>query len=610
MLRTHDCGKLRSQDLGKRVTMAGWVRFRRDHGGVLFLDLADSNGTTQLVFDPGALAGSTDKKRLSEILNTFGRECVVQVTGVVRERVPGTEDPRNPTGLVEVLIEGAKLLNNSKPIPFEVADQKNSMLPNEDLRIRYRYLDLRRTQMISNLAFRHKLLNAAREELNRADFIEVETPMLTRSTAEGARDFLVPSRIQPGHFYALPQSPQLFKQMLMVGGVERYYQFARCFRDEDSRADRQPEFTQMDMEMSFVEEKDVHGMIERVLRHVWKSLYDKELKTPFPRLAYADSMSRFGTDAPDVRFGLELTDVTEIVRNANYEIFHNVLKKKGVVVCLNLRSTQVKEKDAEWNGVGRKEVDRLIEWAKQQGMSGLSWMRCTANGLESNIAKYFPEEVRKQLENMMGAEIGDLLLFLAGPRMQTLKAGGALRMKLARDNGLLEEKEHQFVWIVDCPLFQADPVTGKLSAFHHPFVKPVKGDISKGEDATKIMGQSYDLVLDGSEIGSGSIRNHDANVQRKVFRLLGMSDKDMEHEFSFFLEALEFGAPPHGGIALGMDRLVSILLGCESIRDVIAFPKNKKFQSLVDGSPAKVEQAKLAELMLISMAEEESKKEE
>ncbi len=610
MLRTHDCGKLRSQDLGKRVTMAGWVRFRRDHGGVLFLDLADSNGTTQLVFDPGALGGSTDKGRLSEILNTFGRECVVQVTGVVRERVPGTEDPRNPTGLVEVLIQEAKLLNNSKPIPFEVAEQKNSQLPNEDLRIRYRYLDLRRTQMIANLAFRHSLLKAAREELNQANFIEVETPMLTRSTAEGARDFLVPSRTQPGHFYALPQSPQLFKQMLMVGSVERYYQFARCFRDEDSRADRQPEFTQMDVEMSFVEEKDVHDVIERVLRHVWESIFDQELQVPFPRLSYADSMSRYGTDAPDVRFGLELTDVTEIVRKAHYEIFQNVLKKKGVVVCLNLQSTQVKEKDAEWNGVGRKEVDRLIEWAKQQGMGGLSWMRCTENGLESNIAKYFPEEVRKQLAISLEAEVGDLLLFLAGPRMQTLKAGGALRMKLARDNGLLEGKDHQFVWIVDCPLFQSDPVTHKLSAFHHPFVKPVPGDIGEGEDATKIMGQSYDLVLDGSEIGSGSIRNHDPNVQRKVFRLLGMSEEDMEREFSFFLEALEFGAPPHGGIALGMDRLVSILLGCESIREVIAFPKNKKFQSLVDGSPAKVDQAKLAELMLLSLAEEEVKKEE
>jgi len=610
MLRTHDCGKLRSEDLGKRVTLAGWVRFRRDHGGVLFFDLADSNGTTQLVFDPEALRPEIDQKRLSETLNDVGREYVIKVTGKVRERVPGTEDPRNPTGTVEMLIEEAETLNTSRAIPFEVAEQKNSSLPNEDLRIRYRYLDLRRPQMISNLRFRAQLFSAARDALNRLGFMEVETPMLTRSTAEGARDFLVPSRIQPGHFYALPQSPQLFKQMLMVGGVERYYQFARCFRDEDSRADRQPEFTQMDMEMSFVEERDVHATIEEVLKHVWLSLYGEELPTPFPRLAFHDSMARFGTDAPDMRFGLELVEVTEKVRHANYEIFHKVLGKGGIVVCLNLRASLVKEKDAEFNGVGRKEVDRLIDWAKQQGMGGLTWMRCTPTGLESNIVKYFPEAVREELRKAMGAEVGDLLLFLAGPRMPTLKAGGALRLKLARDNGLLDGKGHQFVWIVDCPLFQADPVTGKLSAFHHPFVRPVEGDVPGSGDMAKVMGMSYDLVLDGGEIGSGSIRNHDAAVQRKVFRLLGMSEEAMEKEFSFFLEALEYGAPPHGGIALGMDRVVSLLLGCESIRDVIAFPKNKKFQSLVDGSPAKVDQSKLQELMLLSIAEEDRKEED
>jgi len=609
MMRTHDCGMLKPEDLGKRVTLAGWVRFRRDHGGVLFFDLADSQGTTQLVFDPEALSEKIDKRSLSAELNTFGRECVIQVTGVVRKRVPGTEDPRNPTGTVEVLIEQAKLLSKARPIPFEVAEQKNSQLPNEDLRIRYRYLDLRRPQMISNLRFRHQLISAAREYLDKSGFIEVETPMLTRSTAEGARDFLVPSRIQPGHFYALPQSPQLFKQMLMVGGVERYYQVARCFRDEDSRADRQPEFTQLDVELSFVEEKDVHAVIENVLVHVWRRLFEKKLITPFPKLGYHDAMARFGTDAPDVRFGLELNDVTDIVKQAKYEVFRNILKKGGVVICLNLKRSLVREKDADWGGVGRKEVDRLIDWAKQQGMGGLTWMRATPDGLESNIVKYFAEEVREALAQKMDAEPGDLLLFLAGPRMQTLKAGGALRMKLARDNGLLEVKDHQFVWIVDCPMFQVDPVTGRLSSFHHPFVRPVQGDIPASGDMAKVIGISYDLVLDGSEIGSGSIRNHDAEVQRQVFRLLGMSEEGMQREFSFFLEALEYGAPPHGGIALGLDRLVSILLGCESIRDVIAFPKNKRFQSLVDGAPAKVDQAKLSELMLLSLAEEEEKKE-
>ncbi|MEM0448519.1 MAG: aspartate--tRNA ligase [Methanomassiliicoccales archaeon] len=605
MLRTHHCGEIRLEDLGKRVTLAGWVRFRRDHGGVMFFDLADCHGISQLVMDPEALGPQVDKQRLSELLRDVGREYVLKVTGLIRERVPGTEDPRNPTGTVEVLIEDAEILNTSKPLPFEVAEQKNSLLPNEDLRIRYRYLDLRRPQMISNLKFRAQLFAAARAALVSLGFMEVETPMLTRSTAEGARDFLVPSRIKPGHFYALPQSPQLFKQMLMVGGVERYFQFARCFRDEDSRADRQPEFTQMDIEMSFIEQEDVFQVVEAVLKSVWKTIYDEELATPFPRLPYKEAMARFGTDAPDIRFGLELVEVTDIVRDSDYDIFKKVLSKKGTtVICLNLKSSCIREKDVELQNLGRKEVDRLIEWAKSQGMGGLTWMRCTQNGLESNIVKYFPEGVKEKLQERMGAEIGDLLLFLAGPRLQTLKAGGALRMKLAKDQGLLEGKGHQFVWIVDCPLFQADPVTGKLSAFHHPFVRPSLGDILDSEDATQIKGLSYDLVLDGNEIGSGSIRIHDAKVQRKIFRKLGMSDETIEKEFGFFLEALEFGAPPHGGIALGMDRLVSILLGCESIREVIAFPKNKKFVSLVDGSPTRVDPAKLQELMLISIAEE------
>ncbi|MDD1770633.1 MAG: aspartate--tRNA ligase [Methanomassiliicoccales archaeon] len=609
MIRTHDCGKLRPEDLGKRVTMAGWVRFRRDHGGVLFFDLADCHGTTQLVLDPEALGEGIDKRALSAELNSLGRECVIQVTGSVRERVPGTEDPRNPTGTVELLIEKAKVLSVAKPIPFEVAEQKNSMLPNEDLRIRYRYLDLRRAQMVSNLRFRHRMISAAREALNNDGFIEVETPMLTRSTAEGARDFLVPSRIQPGHFYALPQSPQLFKQMLMVGGIERYYQVARCFRDEDSRADRQPEFTQLDVEMSFSGEEDVHAEIEHVMSGVWTRLYDEDLKTPFPRLSYKDAISRFGTDAPDTRLGLELQEVTEIVKDAEYEVFRNILKKKGIVICLNLKRSLVREKDPEWGGLGRNEVDRLIDWAKQQGMGGMTWMRGTPSGLESNIVKYFPEKVRQAIATRMSAEPGDLLLFLGGSRMQTLKAGGALRTKLARDNGLLEGKGHHFVWIVDCPLFQADPVTGRLSAFHHPFVRPVEGDLPDKGDLTKVKGMSYDLVLDGSEIGSGSMRNHDAKVQRKIFRAIGMSEDAIDREFGFFLEALEYGAPPHGGIGIGLDRLAANLLGCESIRDVIAFPKNKRFQSLVDGAPAKVDQAKLQELMILSLAEEEEKKE-
>ena len=603
MMRTHTCGDIRETDLGSRVTLAGWVRFARDHGSVLFFDLADAYGSSQIVMDPDALEDGLDLAVLMDTLNSFGREFVIQVTGKVRNRVEGTEDNRNPTGKVEVLINDGRLLNSSRALPFEVAEQKNSMLPGEDLRLRYRYLDLRRGRMQSNLRFRHALLAAAREAFNEMGFVEVETPMLTRSTPEGARDFIVPSRAMPGDFYALPQSPQLYKQMLMVGGMDRYYQIVKCFRDEDSRADRQPEFTQLDIEMSFVEEEDIRKTMEDMLSHVWKALYGQELPQPFPRISFTEAISRYGSDAPDIRFDLELNEVTDIVREAPYDIFQRILRKEGAVVCVNLKSSLVDEPAEGEENIGRKEIDRLIEWAKSQGMGGLTWMRVTTEGLSSNIVKYFTPEVQESLIEETGAEPGDLLLYLAGPRMETFKAGGALRRKLADDLGLIDPEDHRFVWVVDCPLFDVDPVTGALDAFHHPFVYPVGGKL-EGEPSG-IQGASYDLCLDGAEIGSGSIRNHNAGVQKRIFKLLGMSEEKIEEDFGFFLEALEYGAPPHGGIALGVDRLVSLLLGCESIREVIAFPKNKKFQSPVDGSPTPVEETKLAELQLLSLAEED-----
>ena len=605
MMRTHTCGELRADQLGKHVQLAGWIRFSRDHGGVLFFDLADAYGTTQVVYDPEAMSEKGDRESFERMLKSFGRESVISVTGVVRNRVPGTEDPRNPTGQLEILIEDAKLLNSSRPLPFEVAEQKGSLLPSEDLRLRYRFLDLRRTQMANNLRFRHRVIASARRALDAEGFVEIETPVLCRQTPEGARDFIVPSRISPGTFYALPQSPQLYKQMLMVGGMDKYYQLARCFRDEDSRADRQPEFTQLDVEMSFIDDTDVQALIERVLAGVWRSVYGKELKTPFPRITFYDAMHSYGTDAPDIRYDLKLNDVTEIVKDAKYEIFQRILGKGGRVVCINVKADLMRPTSNDDSAVGRNEVDRLIEWAKSQGMGGLTWMRMTKDGLQSNIVKYFPASVTKQLEAKLGAQEGDLLLFLAGSEIAALKAGGELRRKLNRDLRLTEGKDHQFVWLVGCPLFQKDSVTGQLEAFHHMFVKPVKGGIDDGEDLFCIAGMSYDLVMDGSEIGSGSVRCHDPEVQRKVFKLMGMSDEKIDNDFGFFLEALGYGAPPHGGIALGMDRLVSLMLGCESIREVIAFPKNKKFQSLMDGAPAKVEEAKLSELQLLCLAEEE-----
>ncbi|NLK25192.1 MAG: aspartate--tRNA ligase [Euryarchaeota archaeon] len=606
MMRTHTCGELRSEQLGEKVKLAGWVRFSRDHGGVLFLDLADAYGTTQVVFDPEALKDRTTIEGLESLFKTFGRESVISVHGTVRNRVPGTEDSRNPTGEVEVLIEGAELLNSSRPLPFEVAEQKGSLLPGEDLRLRYRYLDLRRTSMSNNLRFRHRVISAARCCLDDAGFVEVETPMLTRSTPEGARDFIVPSRTSPGSFYALPQSPQLYKQMLMVGGLDKYYQIARCFRDEDSRADRQPEFTQLDIEMSFVDDRDIQAIIEKVLARVWKDVFGKDLSIPFPRITYHDAMHKYGTDAPDIRYGLELNDVTDIVQRSNYSIFQRILKKGGKVVGMNVRAEYTTTPSSDGSLVGRSEVDRLIEWAKTQGMGGLTWMRMVDGELTSNIVKYFPSDVTADLIKEFDAKEGDLLLFLAGSEIAALKAGGDLRRKLARDLNLLDGKGHQFVWLVECPLFQRDSVTGQLEMFHHPFVRPVDGCLIEGEDLTNAGGLSYDLVLDGSEIGSGSMRCHDPEVQRQLFRCLGMTNEEMEAEFGFLLEALSYGAPPHGGIALGIDRLVSLMLGCETIREVIAFPKNKKFQGLMDRSPAPVEDSKLNELQLLCLAEDES----
>ena len=592
MKRTHTCGELRSADIGKKVCVQGWVRFSRDHGGVEFIDLADAYGITQLVFDPEDISGGTDKNSISDALRSFSRESAVSVEGTVRKRVEGTEDPKNRTGEVEVLITKADVLNRSRSPPFEIGDQKESVLPSEEIRLRYRYLDLRRTEMIEALRFRHRFISAARGYLDKSGFIEVETPMLTKSTPEGARDFIVPSRVHPGTFYALPQSPQLFKQMLMIGSVDRYYQVARCFRDEDSRADRQPEFTQLDMEMSFVDAKDIQEMIEGLIVHIWNALYGKKLKTPFERISYGDAMSRYGSDKPDLRYGLPMVDVTDVAKDAEYDIFQKILSKSGnIIVGLNVKA------DIAGDKIGRNEVDRLIAFVKKIGLGGMTWMRATKDSLDSNIVKYFPPAVISKLRERMDAKEGDLILMLAGPRKAVLEGGGTLRSKLASDLELTEKDSFKFAWLVGCPMFEIDPASGKKDPFHHPFVRP-----TTSLDEENAGGESFDLILNGVELGSGSIRIHDPEVQRKVFRMLGIPDERIEADFGFFLEALGYGAPPHGGIALGLDRLVSILLAKESIRDVIAFPKNKKAQSLLDGSPQKVEDSKLEELQIMSIA--------
>ena len=589
MLRTHTCGDLRSEDLGKEVCLQGWVRFSRDHGGVAFIDLADRYGITQIVFDPESTEGGIDS--IEEVLRTFSRESVIMVNGLVRKRVEGTEDQRNPTGNIEVAVRSAKLLNKSALPPFELGDQKENVLPNEDIRMQYRYLDLRRTEMLQSMQFRSKLLHLVRQYLETQKFLEVETPILGRSTPEGARDYIVPSRVHPGSFYALAQSPQLFKQMLMVASMDRYFQVARCFRDEDSRKDRQPEFTQLDLEMSFVDMKDIQDLIEGMLAYAWEGLYGEKLQTPFPHIAYRDAMERFGSDKPDMRYGLEFTKLTDVVKDAPYKIFQTIISEGGIVAGMNLK------KDIAGEKIGRNDVDRYIKYAKKCGLGGLTWMRCVDGKLESTIVKYFTPEILEDIKKTMGVEEGDLLFIVAGPWKATYEGAGALRKKLAEDLGLVPQGVFQFFWMDQCPMFEVDPVTGKCDAFHHPFVLP-ENDL----DDDYVGGACFDLCLNGYELGSGSLRIHNADLQRAVFKKLGLDDERIESQFGFFVQALGFGAPPHGGIALGVDRLCAILLEKDSIRDVIAFPKNKRAVSNLDGSPAKVDDEKLDELQIMSMA--------
>ena len=591
MRRTNTCGDLRPSDIGKKVCLQGWVRFSRDHGGVAFIDLADRYGITQIVFDPEDLPAGSDKDAIAKTMASFTRECVVSVDGIVRRRVEGTDDSRNPTGEVEVLITGAELLNSSALPPFELGDQKEGVLPNEDTRMKYRYLDLRRTEMIQAMVFRSKLVHLARQYLEQNGFLEIETPILGRSTPEGARDYIVPSRVHPGTFYALPQSPQQFKQMLMVASMDRYYQVARCFRDEDSRKDRQPEFTQLDLEMSFVDMKDIQDLMEGMMAYVWKGLYGKDLKAPFPHIGYKDAMERFGSDKPDMRYGLEFVKLTDVVRDAPYKIFQNILAEGGIVAGINLKADVAGEK------VGRNDVDRYISYAKKVGLGGLTWMRCVGGKLESNIVKYFTPEILENIKKTMGAEEGDLLFIIAGPWKAAYEGGGFLRKKIAEDLGLVPEDEFQFFWMDQCPMYEVDPVSGKCDAFHHPFVLPEGDPMDE-----KVGGACFDLCLNGNELGSGSLRIHNVDMQRQVFHKLGLDDERIERNFGYFVEMLSYGAPPHGGIAIGVDRLCAILLGKDSIRDVIAFPKNKRAVSLLDGSPSKVDDEKLEELQIISLA--------
>jgi len=606
-MRTHTCGEITGSCVGQKVVLAGWVRLIRDHGGILFIDLADRYGTSQVVFDPNSIDSSV-RDRITKIINSLGREYVLRAEGVVRKRIEGTADPRNPTGMVEILVSEAEVLSPSEVPPFEIIEQKESLLANEDLRMEYRFLDMRRQKLMNNLIVRNKAASIVRNFFWKKGFLEVETPNLVRSTPEGARDFLVPSRIHPGEFYALPQSPQLYKQLLMMGSVDRYFQIARCFRDEDARADRQPEFTQIDVEMSFIVEEDIMRLVEEMLVELWMKIKGQDIKTPFPRLPYDVAMERYGTDSPDTRFGLEITDVTEICRRSQYAVFLSVIKKEGRVKCINAKQILNidLEKPEDQRRFGRNWIDRLIQWTKDQGAKGLTWMKVVGDKTESNIVKYFDDDVQSALVKAMGGEDGDLLLFIADEPARASDMSGRLREKLGAEMGLIPEDKDEFLWIVDFPLFDIPSPGARPQAKHHPFTSPKEQTVGYLDmPPAEVKARAYDVVLNGIEIGGGSIRIHRPDVQAKVLEILGIGEAEAEQKFGFLLKALRYGAPPHGGLAFGFDRLVASLLGLDSIKDTIAFPKNKKFQSLVDGSPSPVSEAQLRELQILSLASEE-----
>ncbi len=578
--RTHSCSVLTKTDVGKKVILSGWVQTRRDHGGVIFVDLRDRRGITQVVFNPAI------NKDVHQKADALRSEYVIAVEGIVHARPQGMTNPKIKTGEIEVVANDIEIFNSSKVPPFEIEDRIDI---GEAVRAKYRYLDLRRGTLQKNLIFRHEVSQIVRNFLSHRDFLELETPFLIKTTPEGARDYLVPSRLNPGHFYALPQSPQLFKQLFMISGFEKYFQLARCFRDEDLRADRQPEFTQIDIEMSFVDQKDVINLTEGLIAEIFlKSEKKVTLPLPFPVLTYEAAMARYGVDKPDIRFGLELKDITEVVKAVEFKVFSSIAKEGGLVKAVVVPNTSF----------SRKDFDDLENVAKIYGAKGLAWIKIEGGNWKSPISKFFKEKEITAINQTLNVKEGDTVFFVSDIDPSVVNAAlGNLRNHLGSVLKLIDEKKFAFCWVIDFPLFEFDKEENRWMAKHHPFTSPKVEHIDLLEkDPERILSDAYDLVLNGVEIAGGSIRIHNVQVQEKVFRALKISKEEAQQKFGFLLEALQFGAPPHGGIAVGYDRLIALMCGTQSIRDVIAFPKTQKATCLMTEAPSVAEERQLKEL--------------